>query len=87
VLKVVGLLHPFEHVDQQSSNIVGPTMLDNVLMFGHFEAKKLQLNLFGDTSQIIHPRAVDGFVFSYLRFSACYEDRNTTIRFRNKRFN
>jgi hypothetical protein len=22
---------------------------------------------------------------SYLRFSACYEDRNTTIRFRNKR--
>ena len=40
-----------------------------------------------DTSQIIHPLAVDGFVFSYLRFSACYEDRNTTIRFRNKRFN
>jgi hypothetical protein len=24
---------------------------------------------------------------SYLRFCACYEDRNATIRFRNKRFN
>ena len=47
----------------------------------------LATELFDDTSQIIHPRAVDGFVFSYLRFSACYEDRNTTIRFRNKRFN
>jgi hypothetical protein len=43
--------------------------------------------LFCITSQSRQPLAVDGFVFSYLRFSACYEDRNTTIRFKNKRFN
>jgi hypothetical protein len=49
--------------------------------------KTWNIKLFRITSQSRQPLAVDGFVFSYLRFSACYEDRNTTIRFRNKRFN
>ena len=45
------------------------------------------LLLFCITSQFHRSRAIDGGEISYLRFSACYEDRNTTIRFRHKRFN
>ena len=45
------------------------------------------LKLLCITSQSRRSRAIDGLEILYLRFSACYEDRNTTIRFRNKRFN
>jgi hypothetical protein len=48
---------------------------------------KIEYLLFCITSQFHRSRAIDGGEISYLRFSACYEDRNTTIRFRNKRFN
>jgi hypothetical protein len=39
------------------------------------------LYLYDDTSQFIHPLAVDGFACSYLRFSAYDGDKNTTVRY------
>jgi hypothetical protein len=45
------------------------------------------LKLFCIGAQFHRSRPIDGGEISYLRFSACYENRNTTIRFRNKRFN
>ena len=83
-----------ENIDDSIETIfleINQTIGKNIIIGVIYRPPNNKIELFENAidniTQIIQPLAVDGFVFSYLRFSACYEDRNTTIRFRNKRFN